>query len=44
MQDEKLKTKCKVNGCPRKGVMCGWVIVGGVYCGSKDECIHKERT
>ena len=36
------KPKCAVKGMVRPGVMCGAVIVGGIYCGHEGACQHKQ--
>lgn len=33
--------QCTVRGLVAPGGMCGAIIVGGVYCGSKKPCSHK---
>ena len=35
------RPRCATRGMLRPGAMCGSVIVGGEFCGSKKECQHK---
>ncbi|PVY68611.1 hypothetical protein C7440_1022 [Pusillimonas noertemannii] len=37
------KPTCAVRGSIRPGFMCGYVIVGGKYCGYLGECPHKQE-
>lgn len=36
-----VRPQCTVNGRLAPQVMCGSVIVGGKFCGSKEPCEHK---
>lgn len=40
-QKQQDKPTCAVRGMIRPGAMCGKIIVGMKYCGSRDECQHK---
>ena len=35
------RPRCAVGGVIRRGVMCGYVIVGGKFCGWPGGCEHK---
>ena len=37
-----LKPKCKCGGHPKKGMMCGFIIVGGKICGYEGKCKFQE--
>ncbi len=41
---EKEKPECKVRGLIKPNAMCGYIIVGGQYCGFKGDCKHKTQT
>lgn len=36
------KPRCPVGGMIQPGAMCGSVIVGGKFCGSDEDCPHKQ--
>ena len=38
---EQNKPECTVRGLIKPNAMCGYVIVGGKYCGFKGDCPHK---